>query len=73
MRRKLWMDTLLMDGVVTDFQETVTAIIKASDFPMSIIVIGVGGTNFKGMRLLSRFHVNVLYAAIPNENSDTLQ
>ncbi|CAN6310645.1 unnamed protein product, partial [Urochloa humidicola] len=36
-------------GVVTDFQETVTAIIKASDFPISIIVIGVGGTNFKGM------------------------
>jgi len=38
--------------VVTDFQETIDAIIRASDFPMSIIVIGVGGADFKEMEFL---------------------
>jgi len=37
--------------VVTDFQETIDAIIRASDFPMSIIVIGVGGADFKEMEV----------------------
>ncbi|KAL6634458.1 hypothetical protein ACP70R_027129 [Stipagrostis hirtigluma subsp. patula] len=42
----------LADGVVTDFQETIDAIINASDFPLSIIVIGVGGADFKEMEFL---------------------
>jgi hypothetical protein len=44
--------TIFQDGVVTDFQETIDAIIRASDFPMSIIVIGVGGADFKEMEFL---------------------
>jgi len=43
---------IVTDGVVTDFQETIDAIIRASDFPMSIIVIGVGGADFKEMEFL---------------------
>ncbi|KAL6899120.1 hypothetical protein ACP4OV_005778 [Aristida adscensionis] len=43
---------ILTDGVVTDFQETIDAIINASDFPLSIIVIGVGGADFKEMEFL---------------------
>jgi hypothetical protein len=36
---------------VTDSQETIDGIIKASDFPLSIIVVGVGGANFKEMEV----------------------
>jgi hypothetical protein len=38
--------------VVTDFQETIDAIIKASDFPLSILVVGVGGADFKEMEVM---------------------
>lgn len=37
---------------MTDFQETIDAIIKASDFPLSIIVVGVGGADFKEMEVM---------------------
>ena len=36
---------------MTDFQETIDAIIKASDFPLSIVVVGVGGADFKEMEV----------------------
>jgi hypothetical protein len=45
-------ETIFQDGVVTDFQETIDAIIKASDFPLSIIVVGVGGADFKEMEVM---------------------
>lgn len=38
--------------MVTDFQETIDAIIKASDFPLSILVVGVGGADFKEMEVM---------------------
>lgn len=38
--------------MVTDFQETIDAIIKASDFPISIIIVGVGGADFKEMEVM---------------------
>ena len=37
---------------MTDFQETIDVIIKASDFPISIIVVGVGGADFKEMEVM---------------------
>lgn len=37
---------------MTDFQETIDAIIKASDFPISIIIVGVGGADFKEMEVM---------------------
>jgi hypothetical protein len=44
--------SFVQDGVVTDFQETIDAIIKASDFPLSIVVVGVGGADFKEMEVI---------------------
>ncbi|PAN06219.1 hypothetical protein PAHAL_1G246800 [Panicum hallii] len=51
-QQKYFILLIVTDGVVTDFQETIDAIIRASDFPMSIIVIGVGGADFKEMEFL---------------------
>ena len=31
---------IITDGVITDFAETVSAIVKASHLPMSIIIVG---------------------------------
>uniref|UniRef100_A0A8I6XTT1 C2 domain-containing protein n=1 Tax=Hordeum vulgare subsp. vulgare TaxID=112509 RepID=A0A8I6XTT1_HORVV len=51
-QQKYFILLIVTDGVVTDFQETIDAIIKASDFPMSIVVVGVGGADFKEMEFL---------------------
>ncbi|KQJ99632.1 protein BONZAI 1 [Brachypodium distachyon] len=51
-QQKYFILLIVTDGVVTDFQETIDAIIKASDFPLSIVVVGVGGADFKEMEFL---------------------
>lgn len=43
---------IITDGVVTDLQETQDAIVKASDLPLSILIVGVGGADFKEMEIL---------------------
>lgn len=43
---------IITDGVVTDLQETVDAIVRASDLPLSILIVGVGGADFKQMEIL---------------------
>lgn len=43
---------LLTDGVLTDMEDTKAAIIKASRLPMSVIIVGVGGADFKDMNEL---------------------
>jgi len=42
------------DGVVTDLQETKDAIVKASDLPLSILIVGVGGADFKEMEVINQ-------------------
>ncbi|PIA39449.1 hypothetical protein AQUCO_02600119v1 [Aquilegia coerulea] len=43
---------IITDGVLTDLQETKNALVKASDLPLSILIIGVGGADFKEMEIL---------------------
>ncbi|XP_027188868.1 protein BONZAI 3 isoform X2 [Cicer arietinum] len=43
---------IITDGVVTDLQETINAIVKASDLPLSILIVGVGNANFTSMEVL---------------------
>ncbi|XP_057465072.1 protein BONZAI 1-like isoform X1 [Actinidia eriantha] len=43
---------IITDGVITDLQETKDAIVKASDLPLSILIVGVGGADFKEMEIL---------------------
>mmetsp|Transcript_31666 Transcript_31666/g.100958 ORF Transcript_31666/g.100958 Transcript_31666/m.100958 type:complete len:636 (-) Transcript_31666:63-1970(-) len=47
---------MLTDGIITDMQETIRAVVNASGLPLSILIIGVqspgGGTNFSAMEAL---------------------
>ncbi|KAH1235520.1 Protein BONZAI 1 [Glycine max] len=50
--RKYFVLLIITDGVVTDLQETKDALVKASDLPLSILIVGVGGADFKEMEIL---------------------
>ncbi|GLT36680.1 hypothetical protein SLA2020_110430 [Shorea laevis] len=43
---------IITDGVLTDLQETINSLVRASDLPLSILVVGVGGADFKQMEIL---------------------
>ncbi|URE03894.1 Copine [Musa troglodytarum] len=51
-RNKYFILLIITDGVITDLQETKDAIVKASDLPMSILIVGVGGADYKEMEIL---------------------
>lgn len=42
---------MFQDGVITDLQETKDALVSASDLPLSILIVGVGGADFKEMEV----------------------
>ena len=50
---------IVTDGVITDMEQTKTAIVDASKLPMSIIIIGVGGADFDAMEELDGDTVRV--------------
>ncbi|WRX24769.1 C2 domain - like 10 [Theobroma cacao] len=43
---------IITDGVLTDMQETMEALVRASDLPLSILIVGVGDADFKQMEIL---------------------
>ncbi|KAM9839448.1 copine-3-like isoform 2-T2 [Aulostomus maculatus] len=43
---------IITDGVITDMDDTRSAIVNASSLPMSIIIVGVGGADFSAMEFL---------------------
>lgn len=43
---------IITDGVITDMDQTRSAIIEASRLPMSIIIVGVGAADFSAMEFL---------------------
>ncbi|XP_031489412.1 protein BONZAI 1-like isoform X2 [Nymphaea colorata] len=51
-KQKYFVLLIITDGVITDLQETKDAIVKASDLPLSILIVGVGGADFKEMEIL---------------------
>ncbi|KAK8939421.1 Protein BONZAI 1 [Platanthera guangdongensis] len=51
-RQKYFILLIITDGVITDLQETIDALVKASDLPLSILIVGVGGADFKEMEIL---------------------
>ncbi|CAM8984301.1 unnamed protein product [Rhodiola kirilowii] len=50
-QQKYFVLLIITDGVITDLQETKDAIVKASDLPLSILIVGVGGADFKEMEI----------------------
>ncbi|KAI8529287.1 hypothetical protein RHMOL_Rhmol12G0213600 [Rhododendron molle] len=50
--QKYFVLLIITDGVITDLQETKDALVKASDLPLSILIVGVGGADFKEMEIL---------------------
>lgn len=51
-QRKYFVLLMITDGVITDLEETKDAIVEASDLPLSILIVGVGGADFKEMEIL---------------------
>ncbi|XP_048325143.2 protein BONZAI 3 isoform X1 [Ziziphus jujuba] len=49
---KYYVLLIITDGVITDLQETKDALVRASDLPLSLLVVGVGGADFKQMEIL---------------------
>eukprot|EP00731_Ephydatia_muelleri_P028945 Em0020g589a len=43
---------IITDGEISDMPETVDRIVAASTLPLSIVIVGVGGANFKNMEIL---------------------
>lgn len=43
---------LLTDGAVTDVDATCEAVVRASNLPMSVIIVGVGNADFEAMEQL---------------------
>ncbi|GFZ03958.1 calcium-dependent phospholipid-binding Copine family protein [Actinidia rufa] len=51
-QQKYFVLLIITDGVITDLQETKDALVTASDLPLSILIVGVGGADFKEMEIL---------------------
>ncbi|KAL9233271.1 hypothetical protein vseg_008292 [Gypsophila vaccaria] len=43
---------LITDGVLTDLQEAIDALVNASDHPLSVLIVGVGNADFTEMEIL---------------------
>ncbi|XP_004302476.1 PREDICTED: protein BONZAI 3-like isoform X2 [Fragaria vesca subsp. vesca] len=49
---KYYVLLIITDGILTDLQETTDAFVRASDLPLSILIVGVGTADFKQMEIL---------------------
>ncbi|CAI9780542.1 unnamed protein product [Fraxinus pennsylvanica] len=49
---KYYVLLIITDGVLTDLQETIDSLVRASDLPLSILIVGVGGADFTQMEIL---------------------
>ncbi|VVA90554.1 unnamed protein product [Arabis nemorensis] len=43
---------IITDGVLTDMAGTLDALVRASDLPLSVLIVGVGNADFKQMEIL---------------------
>lgn len=51
-QKKYYVLLIITDGVITDLQESINALVNASGFPMSVLIVGVGGADFSEMEHL---------------------
>ncbi|KAK4375490.1 hypothetical protein RND71_006167 [Anisodus tanguticus] len=50
--QKYFILLIITDGVITDLQETMDALVHAADLPLSVLIVGVGGADYKEMEIL---------------------
>ena len=50
--QKYFVLLILTDGMINDIDATIAAIIKASHYPLSILIVGVGNADFSTMQRL---------------------
>lgn len=50
--QKYFILLIITDGVINDMDETVDAIVRATNLPLSIVIVGVGGADFANMEIL---------------------
>ncbi|CAG8491554.1 4267_t:CDS:1 [Dentiscutata heterogama] len=43
---------IITDGIISDLNNTIEAIMNATIYPLSIVIVGVGNANFNAMKLL---------------------
>jgi hypothetical protein len=43
---------IMTDGVITDMKQTINEIVRAAEFPMSIVIVGIGDEDFGLMKIL---------------------
>ncbi|XP_049401412.1 protein BONZAI 3 isoform X3 [Solanum stenotomum] len=51
-QRKYFVLLIITDGVITDMLETKDALVRASDLPLSVLIVGVGNADFTQMEIL---------------------
>ena len=51
---------ILTDGVIDDLQETIDSLVQASLLPLSIIIVGIGNSDFKKMEILDGDNVPLI-------------
>ncbi|XP_074292779.1 protein BONZAI 3-like [Silene latifolia] len=49
---KYYVLLLITDGVLSDLEEAINALVKASDLPLSVLIVGVGNADFTHMEIL---------------------
>ncbi|XP_030503781.2 protein BONZAI 3 isoform X1 [Cannabis sativa] len=57
---KYYVLLIITDGVLSDLQETKNALVKASDLPLSVLIVGVGDADFSQMEILDADNGNRL-------------
>lgn len=43
---------IITDGVISDMQNTIDEIVRGSELPLSIVIVGVGSADFSSMDVL---------------------
>ena len=43
---------IITDGVISDMQATIDEIVRGSNLPLSIVIVGVGSADFSSMDVL---------------------
>eukprot|EP00353_Schmidingerella_taraikaensis_P015780 CAMPEP_0185615564 /NCGR_PEP_ID=MMETSP0436-20130131/36330_1 /TAXON_ID=626734 ORGANISM="Favella taraikaensis, Strain Fe Narragansett Bay" /NCGR_SAMPLE_ID=MMETSP0436 /ASSEMBLY_ACC=CAM_ASM_000390 /LENGTH=64 /DNA_ID=CAMNT_0028251439 /DNA_START=249 /DNA_END=443 /DNA_ORIENTATION=+ len=43
---------ILTDGVIHDLRQTVDSIVECTEYPLSIIIVGIGDADFSAMETL---------------------